>query len=133
MRTYRKVGSESRIDADWGLRGCRSVVSILKASPMTNPPVFRGVFVEYSIGWHPDTNTRAMAELSTTNESHGTGGKVRAKKLATKIGMTPMLDLAFLLLTFFLLTTTFMKPSVMSLTMPEPEDLWRIPGAQVGS
>jgi biopolymer transport protein ExbD len=61
-----------------------------------------------------------MAEISTHNSSDNAGGKVRAKKQSTKTDMTPMVDLAFLLLTFFLLTTTFMKPSVMSLTMPEP-------------
>ncbi len=42
--------------------------------------------------------------------------------------MTPMVDLAFLLLTFFILTTTFLKPSIISLTMPEPvEDPARLP------
>ena len=62
-----------------------------------------------------------MAEVSSSSGPGESGGKVRAKKLSTKIDMTPMVDLAFLLLTFFLLTTTFNKPSVMSLTMPERE------------
>lgn len=34
--------------------------------------------------------------------------------------MTPMVDLAFLLLTFFILTTTFLKSNIIPLTMPEP-------------
>jgi biopolymer transport protein ExbD len=33
--------------------------------------------------------------------------------------MTPMVDLAFLLLTFFILTTTLQKPHTMEITMPE--------------
>ena len=61
-----------------------------------------------------------MAEVSSNNASDNAGGKVRAKKLSTRIDMTPMVDLAFLLLTFFLLTTTFNKPHIMELTMPEP-------------
>ena len=41
--------------------------------------------------------------------------------MSTKIDMTPMVDLAFLLLTFFMLTTTFNKPNVLQLTMPVKE------------
>lgn len=58
-----------------------------------------------------------MAEIQQKADSGG-GGKKRAKKMSTKIDMTPMVDLAFLLLTFFMLTTTFAKPNVMDLNMP---------------
>jgi biopolymer transport protein ExbD len=47
------------------------------------------------------------------------GGKVRSKKGSTRIDMTPMVDLAFLLLTFFVMTTTLNKPQTMEITMPE--------------
>ena len=68
-----------------------------------------------------------MAEISQ-NSSSDKGGKVRTKKRSTRIDMTPMVDLAFLLLTFFILTTTFNKPNVLQLTMPEPvQDSTRIP------
>lgn len=48
--------------------------------------------------------------------------KKRAKKGSTKIDMTPMVDLAFLLLTFFILTTTMYKPSTLQLTFPVPPE-----------
>ncbi|HEU5291631.1 MAG TPA: biopolymer transporter ExbD [Cyclobacteriaceae bacterium] len=47
------------------------------------------------------------------------GAKVRAKRSSTRIDMTPMVDLAFLLLTFFVMTTTLNKPQTMEITMPE--------------
>ena len=55
----------------------------------------------------------------------GGGGrhqKKRAKKGNTRIDMTPMVDLAFLLLTFFILTTTMYKPSTLQLTFPVPPE-----------
>ncbi len=47
------------------------------------------------------------------------GGKPKGKKASTHIDMTPMVDLAFLLLTFFMLTTQFSKPKTMDIVMPE--------------
>ena len=64
-----------------------------------------------------------MAEVQQ-QEGSDKGGKhkkVRAKKSSTHIDMTPMVDLAFLLLTFFILTTTFSKPKIMDITMPVKE------------
>ena len=64
-----------------------------------------------------------MAEVNT--DDGGGGGKhakKRAKKSSTKIDMTPMVDLAFLLLTFFVLTSTFSKPKTMEINFPaKPE------------
>jgi len=42
----------------------------------------------------------------------------RGKKISIEVDMNPMVDLAFLLLTFFMLATTFSKPQVMELVMP---------------
>lgn len=44
----------------------------------------------------------------------------RQKKKAIDVDMNPMVDLAFLLLTFFMLATTFSKPQAMELVMPIP-------------
>lgn len=67
-----------------------------------------------------------MAEAQSNDHDSGKGGKhkkVRAKKQSTHIDMTPMVDLAFLLLTFFMLTTTFGKPKTMEINMPvKPDD-----------
>jgi biopolymer transport protein ExbD len=58
-----------------------------------------------------------MAEISASDQAPK-GKKARSHKLSTKIDMTPMVDLGFLLITFFMLTTSLMKPVTMQLNMP---------------
>jgi biopolymer transport protein ExbD len=61
-----------------------------------------------------------MAEIAGGGGGGGKHDKKRAKKPPAKIDMTPMVDLAFLLLTFFILTSTFNKPKTMEITFPVP-------------
>lgn len=60
-----------------------------------------------------------MAELDTSGGGKKGGGKVRTKKKSTRVDLTAMVDLAFLLITFFILTTTLQKPKAMDLIMPD--------------
>jgi len=59
-----------------------------------------------------------MAELNQ-DSGKNKGGKVRSKKDGGKVDLTAMVDLAFLLITFFMLTTSLNKPQAMDVAMPD--------------
>lgn len=64
-----------------------------------------------------------MAELNTGGGGGKKGSaKVRSKKQNSKVDLTAMVDLAFLLITFFMLTTTLSKPKAMDLGLPDKGD-----------
>lgn len=50
------------------------------------------------------------------------GKRKTKKRISIRIDMTPMVDVAFLLLTFFMLTTVFRKPQTLEINLP-PKDV----------
>ena len=61
----------------------------------------------------------------------GGAGTRRRRRLGVRIDMTPMVDIAFLLLIFFMVTTVFRRPLAMEVNMPDPDAKVQVPESNV--
>ena len=60
-----------------------------------------------------------MAEINPNDNRRQRAGVAKSKKLSARIDMTPMVDLGFLLITFFIFTSTMSEAGAMKLVMPK--------------
>ncbi len=64
-------------------------------------------------------------------QKKGPGGRRPKRRVGIRIDMTPMVDVAFLLLIFFMVTTVFRRPLAMEVNMPEPGAKVEVPESNV--
>lgn len=63
-----------------------------------------------------------MAEITTNTTAKNKKGK-KVNKKSTRVDLTPMVDLGFLLITFFVFTTTMARPTTMNIVQPKDTDI----------
>jgi biopolymer transport protein ExbD len=57
--------------------------------------------------------------------------KFKPKRMGVRIDMTPLVDVAFLLLTFFMLTTQFKPPEDVAVELPSSNSEFKLPESDV--
>ncbi|ABB24440.1 ExbD/TolR family protein [Pelodictyon luteolum] len=73
-----------------------------------------------------------MGMVDTPGERRGTKAKGhQRKRIGFRLDMTPMVDVAFLLLTFFMLTTTFSKSNTMEINIPPEQGEVKVAGSNI--
>ena len=60
-----------------------------------------------------------MASLETHTHSRKKNGVKKIRIKSTRVDLTPMVDLGFLLLTFFVFTTTLSQPNAITMVVPK--------------
>ena len=73
---------------------------------------------------------QVMTDLSITESLPKKAGVRLIKKASLRIDMTPMVDLGFLLIAFFIFTTEISKPAAINLYMPHKGDSTNIPDSK---
>lgn len=56
---------------------------------------------------------------------------IKKKRLSVRIDMTPLVDVAFLLLTFFMMTTQFQPPEKVKIEVPSSHSAFKVPESDV--
>jgi len=57
------------------------------------------------------------------SKKKGKGHRRKKRRVGVRIDMTPMVDVAFLLLIFFMVTTVFRTPQALEINLPPDEDV----------
>jgi len=57
--------------------------------------------------------------------------RIKKRRLNIRIDMTPMVDVAFLLLTFFMLTTQFSPPEEVKIEVPSSHSAFKLPDSNI--
>ena len=62
-------------------------------------------------------------DVAAPREHKGKKKHKKGRRLGTRIDMTPLVDVAFLLLTFFMFTTSMSRPQTMEINLPPDKDV----------
>jgi biopolymer transport protein ExbD len=65
----------------------------------------------------------AGGDVAAPREKKGGKKRKKGRRLGIRIDMTPLVDVAFLLLTFFMFTTSMSRPQTMEINLPPDKDV----------